>query len=378
MSAPHTGIFLIGKDGELTGLREEPYEQELVLQTLISRYPQILSGSPRRFLLIRQEAPVRHGENGATGWLDHLFLDDLGVPTLVEVKRSTDARIRREVVGQLLDYAANVAFDWDAERLQDFFEGTCETAGRESAEALEEFLEGETPVDQYWETVKTNLQAGKIRLLFVADRIPTDLRRIIEFLNNQMDPCEVLGVEIRQFNGGGVQTLVPSIVGQTVEAEERKRVSTPGNNWDEESFFERLEQTADAPVIGVATKLLQWSKRNSKYVWWGKGKTQGSFVPSIRAGDSKHNPFAVFSGAKGDPVVEIYFQWLAGKPAFSEETKRRELLDMLNAIDGVNLPEDSISRRPSIPLAVLAEGDRAERFLRVFDWYLGQIGATPA
>jgi hypothetical protein len=29
------------------------------------------------------------------------------VPTLLEVKRSSDTRIRREVVGQMLDYAAN-------------------------------------------------------------------------------------------------------------------------------------------------------------------------------------------------------------------------------------------------------------------------------
>ena len=41
-------------------------------------------------------------------WLvDRLFLDQDGVPTLVEVKRSSDTRIRREVVGQLLEYAAN-------------------------------------------------------------------------------------------------------------------------------------------------------------------------------------------------------------------------------------------------------------------------------
>jgi hypothetical protein len=33
--------------------------------------------------------------------------DQNAVPTLVEVKRSSDTRIRREVVGQMLDYAAN-------------------------------------------------------------------------------------------------------------------------------------------------------------------------------------------------------------------------------------------------------------------------------
>ena len=47
-------------------------------------------------------------EDGGGRWsLDHLFLDQDANPTLVEVKRSTDTRIRREVVGQVLDYVAN-------------------------------------------------------------------------------------------------------------------------------------------------------------------------------------------------------------------------------------------------------------------------------
>ena len=55
--------------------------------------------------------------------------------------------------------------------------------------------------DSFWLQVKTNLEAGRIRLLFVADAIPIELRRIIEFLNKQMDPAEVLGLELRQFEG---------------------------------------------------------------------------------------------------------------------------------------------------------------------------------
>jgi hypothetical protein len=34
-------------------------------------------------------------------------VDEAGVPTLVEVKRSSDTRARREVVARMLDYAAN-------------------------------------------------------------------------------------------------------------------------------------------------------------------------------------------------------------------------------------------------------------------------------
>ena len=40
-------------------------------------------------------------------YLDHLFLDQDGVPTIVETKRSSDNRLRKEVVAQMLDYASN-------------------------------------------------------------------------------------------------------------------------------------------------------------------------------------------------------------------------------------------------------------------------------
>ena len=41
-------------------------------------------------------------------------------------------------------------------------------------------------------------EPSEIALSFVADEIPSELRRIVEFLNQQMDPAEVLAVEIKQ------------------------------------------------------------------------------------------------------------------------------------------------------------------------------------
>jgi hypothetical protein len=38
--------------------------------------------------------------------------------------------------------------------------------------------EDRTVVD-FWDRVKTNLAAGRIRLLFVADSIPSELKRIV-------------------------------------------------------------------------------------------------------------------------------------------------------------------------------------------------------
>lgn len=49
-------------------------------------------------------------------------------------------------------------------------------------------------------------------MVFVADTIPTELRRIVEFLNEQIDPAEILAVEVRQFVGTGAKNAgSPSI-----------------------------------------------------------------------------------------------------------------------------------------------------------------------
>lgn len=104
---------------------------------LLAEYPNLLSGdqinqvSPRRWLLISREASIPGEEVGSGRWaVDHLFLDQDGIPTLVEVKRSTDTRIRREVIGQILDYAANAVAYWPVERLRARLESTCQKQGK--------------------------------------------------------------------------------------------------------------------------------------------------------------------------------------------------------------------------------------------------------
>jgi hypothetical protein len=96
-------------------------------------------------------------------------------------------------------------------------------------------------LEQFWQKAKTNLQAGRVRMVFVADEIPSELQRIVEFLNGQMDPAEVLAVEIKQYVGRGLQTLVPRVLGQTVEAI-IKKTGRQINKWDKASFFKVLEE----------------------------------------------------------------------------------------------------------------------------------------
>ena len=131
--------------------------------------------------------------------------------------------------------------------------------------------------------MKTNLQAGRVRLVFVADEIPPELRRVVEFLNSQMDPAEVLAVEVKQFVGENLKTLVPRVLGQTETARQKKSADRgEARQWDEASFFSDLTQRRGEQEAAVARILLEWAKEHGLRIWWGKGKQDGFVLPDVR------------------------------------------------------------------------------------------------
>jgi hypothetical protein len=262
----------------LTPLRETPYDDEPLLQKALADYPELLAGSATtgssgRLLLVRREMPVPGGASGLS--LDHLFVDDDGVPVLVEVKRSTDTRSRREVVAQMLDYAANGTAYWPVDSLRTYVETTAGD-GQDASVVLAECLGVEEP-DRFWRTVEDNLRAGRVRLIFLADRLAPELVRIIEFLNEQMRDTEVLGIELPQFVGlQGAVVYVPRVVGRTAAAVDTKRGTTPpAARWNRESMLAAAAAVCRAEEISLIERLLEDVSERSGRIWWGNGKTAG-------------------------------------------------------------------------------------------------------
>ena len=106
---------------------------------------------------------------------------------------------------------------WPVEKLRALFDERCVVDGV-SAESLKELLGADGDPLTFWATVKTNLKAGRIRLLLVGDEIPPEVRRIVEFLNGQMNLAEILAMEIKQFGNDHLKTLVPRVYGQSEQA----------------------------------------------------------------------------------------------------------------------------------------------------------------
>lgn len=255
-------IYIRGRGGQLEPLKEEPFPTEDELQLLIAEHPELLDGEqirpgdPRRWLLITREKGIAETSDSGARWaVDHLIVDQDAVPTLVEVKRGSNPEIRRTVVGQVLEYAAHAARTWTADQLRRTFEESTGDPGEVLGGLLR--TDGEPDADRFWERVSTNLSARRMRLLFVADEIPDELERVVEFLNEQMPNIEVLAVEIKQFRGEQTQTLVPRVLGRTAKAPSQGSTSRY-QSLNRETFLGEFtseeERSAAARLLDVAQK----------------------------------------------------------------------------------------------------------------------------
>jgi hypothetical protein len=273
------GVFLRTHSG-LSVLTDTPYDSESILQEALAEYPQVIagpttSGQENRLLFIEREMGVPASEQGSSVFsLDHLFVDSEGVPVLVEVKRSSDTRIRREVVGQMLDYAANAVRYWPLPDVRTALEDRASHDEKTVEELLSSELGWELSADQFLDQLYGNLRSGHVRLIFVADALPERLCRIIEFLNEQMSPAEVLGVELRQFQGDGHTVYVPRVVGRTSMAVATKSESR--SYWDRESLLSAVESSdANPEEVVLMRRLLDHAEEQGTKLSWGKGTSPG-------------------------------------------------------------------------------------------------------
>ena len=269
-------IYVRNEAGGLKPLTEKRFGKEEELQALLARHPELLEGTqirpndPRRWILIRRE-------QGIDRWsLDHLVIDQDATPTLVEVKLGSNSDARRKVVGQMLDYAAH-AHTLNADDLRKTFDA--QSGAEERLDAL--LKDKDLDPDIFWKMVAKNLEERNIRLLFVADAIPDELAHIVEFLNEKMRDIQVLAVEIKQFRGETLQTLVPRVIGRLA-----KQGASP-KKLTRELLFEELEDH----VHGAATRLLDLADEHGRLTWQDASVT-------IRAKSAHKKP--------GFPVALIY------------------------------------------------------------------------
>ena len=113
---------------------------------------------------------------------------------------------------------------------------------------------------------------------------------MVEFLNVQMSPAEVLGIEIRQYVGEGLQTLVPRVIGRTVPT------TGPRERWNRDRFFRAMAVGAEEAEIRIAEELLGYAEAlTDREADWGSGKDRGSFTARLTVGGQRFSVFSVYT-----------------------------------------------------------------------------------
>jgi hypothetical protein len=149
-----------------------------------------------------------------------------------------------------------------------------------------------------------------------------------------MRPAEVLAIELRQYQGEGLRTLAPIVMGQTQEATDQKAGvagSKPRRQWDEAQFLEAPSERRDPAIVDTAKALIAWAKTNADRVLFNDAPNVGAIAPEFKTTSGPCAPMRLWS----DCFFAFGFDRLKRTGAFSSLPAREELREKLDALPGV-------------------------------------------
>jgi len=338
-------VYSVALDGKTVPFDHIHCEnEESELQNLLEKNLDLIPGDqvdpddPRRWLLVKREMMVEDPGTAEGRWsLDLLMVDQDGIPTLVECKRFRDTRARREVIGQMFDYAANASFYLNQDTLTQYLEEQARNRGID----IESYIASVQPssgrsLETFLDAIQNNITQGQIRLVFFMEESPPELRSIVAFLNSQMERTEVCLVEARHFIQNGLRVVVPTLWGYTEQARRIKKTVTLKKSgerraWNEQDFIADLQAKLKAPDTTSALAFYEFCRTLPGAVLkWGTGTERGSFSVTFPPAIPR-SILSVFS----DGELCLNFNWLDQSEAqlrvrdgFLESLKQISTLDL--------------------------------------------------
>jgi len=203
--------------------------------------------------------PICRELNTASGYVDLIYINEYGFITIGECKLWRNPEARRKVVGQILDYAKDLA-KWDYSK----FEKECLRARKEKGKSLFEIIQEYHPdIDEaaFVDSVQSNLQKGRFLLAVIGDGIRENMEDMASYVNRNGNLNFTLAlIEIPVFKNPNNDDLIvtPRVLAKTTEIErvvyrfaddETKENNLPqqenkiSKSISEKVFFERLEKS---------------------------------------------------------------------------------------------------------------------------------------
>lgn len=292
-----------------------------------------------RICILAKEVPTNSGP------IDALGIDKDGEIYIIETKlyKNPDKRL---VVAQVLDYGAslwknNTNFD---DFINFFEKESIKNFNMSLTQRLKDFFQlTDEEVAVLFENLKINLQDGNFKFVVLMDRLHSQLKDLILFIN-QNSQFDIFAVELEYYKYQDYEILIPKLFGEQV----KKDVSAKGTagsrrKWDETEFFNEINNKLEKKYVKAIEKLYAFSKKEADQISWGTGVSRGSFNPKFNK-ISVRSLYSVFT----DGTLQINFAWLND----NDKTKkiRRKYGESLIKIKDFSVPKNFAEEYVSIPI----------------------------
>jgi hypothetical protein len=355
--------IIVSKNGkEARRIERTSFEREDALQKYLSENPAAIPiediKNQSSFFVLDREFPV------TSGFIDILGTDGDGDIYVIETKLYKNPD-KRYVLSQVLDYGAAI---WRGgpenfiSRLESRFRSRFD---QDLSSALRD---RSMNADLVKNNIRASITDSSIKFVILMDNVPTELKDLIMFMN-QNSKFSIYLIELEYYKIENNEIMIPHVFGEEVV----KTVGPPSTRvkveWDEVSFLSDFEKRNGVMATHVARAIIEWAKPRVTEIYWGEGTTMGSFVPILVKNGIRYQLFAL----RSDGWIELYFQHYVKKAPLDSIEVRRDLMRRLNLIDGANLKEISLDRRPSIDVEILIKDVGLNRFLDAYGWIIGLI-----
>ena len=311
MEVTRMSIIHISK-GRFKSISKQSYRNEKIggfgeksLQDLLIDFPELIPSDyinpeePPIFIVVRNEAGVTAGS------MDILLLDQYAVPTVVETKLIDNREIRRSVLAQGIEYLSHLQTEWSSDR---FLEEAKEYWAKKE-KAFEQLVQEKWGKEfdlHYLSQLQSNIDTANMRLIIAADSIPSELRRMIEFLNNT-SKFEILGLEVILYSDEKDlenKYLIPTLLGASEQIRDSKKKSR--SQWSKERFFEAVEENLSPEIREKIKNLYKFTKDlTDREPNWGTGKETGSFTGKLDIDNHLYSILSVYT----DGNISINIGW---------------------------------------------------------------------
>mgnify|MGYP002651094598 CR=1 FL=1 len=337
--------------------------REATLRDLIAAHPELLpvhdlDSSYGRLITVTRELAIP-----SVGFVDVLLIDENGRLVVVECKLWRNPQARREVVGQILDYARELArFSYEDLQRQ------VSIATRRQGNVLYTLAQeagGTLPEADFVDRVSRDLAAGRFLLLVVGDGIAEGTKRIGEYLRAQPGLAFDFGLiemaEYRHTDKDGTEHVImqPRLLAETTVIERhviRSEVTgiaiediavVPADGVRSASPLPRAASDASARWRSFADRSLdamrfddpgQPPPRSGGTGWIRVPLPQGLYVNVYR------------SSSAGNIGAQVRFPNAEGRALFESLAAEREAIDAEFTRQGLAPPEWRIGDAPEIVL----------------------------